>query len=90
MLNSVFDYGIVLNHMLQDRFVCGVNHSQIQQKLLSEGSSLTLEKALSIAISVEAAIKQTLLINNYQEHRQKSNESQENVLKVNSEQQSEK
>ena len=53
--------------MLRDRLVCGVNHSQIQQKLLSEGSPLTLEKALSIAISIEAAIKQSL-INNHQQH----------------------
>ena len=53
--------------MLRDSLVCGVNHSQIQQKLLSEGSPLTLEKALSIAISIEAAIKQSL-INNHQQH----------------------
>ena len=56
-LTQYCDYGTVLNHMLRDRLVCGVNRSQIQQKLLGEGSSLTLEKALSFAISVEAAIK---------------------------------
>ena len=55
-LTQYCDYGTVLNHMLRDRLVCGVNRSQIQQKLLGEGSSLTLEKALSFAISVEAAI----------------------------------
>ena len=83
-------YGTVLNDMLPDRLVCGVNHSQIKQKVLSEGSSLTLEKAPSIAISIEVAIKQSLSINNNQQLSQKSNESQESVLKVNSEQKSEK
>ena len=69
-LTQYCDYGTVLNDMLRDRLVCGVNHSHIQRKLLSEGSSLTLEKALSIAISVEAAIKQSLLINSHQQtHR---------------------
>ena len=57
---------------------------------MSEGSSLTIEKALSIAISVEAAIKQSLLINNHQQLSQKSSELQESALKVNSEQKSEK
>ena len=89
-LTQYCDYGIVLNGMLRDRLVCGVNHSHIQQKLLSEGSSLTLEKALSIAISVEAAIKQSLLINSHQQHAENSNELQQNVLKVNSENKPEK
>ena len=89
-LTQYCDYGTVLNHMLRDRLVCGVNRSQIQQKLLGEGSSLTLEKALSFAISVEAAIKQSLLTNNHQQLSQKSNKLQESVLKVTSEQKSEK
>ena len=90
LLTQYCDYGTVLNHMLRDRLVCGVNRSQIQQKLLGEGSSLTLEKALRFAISVEAAIKQSLLTNNHQQLSQKSNELQESVLKVTSEQKSEK
>ena len=68
-LTQYCDYGTLLNDMLQDRLVCSVNHSQIKQKLFCEGSSLMLEKALSIAITVEAAIKQSLLttiINNTQ------------------------
>ena len=89
-LTQCCDYGTVLNDMLRDRLGCGVNHSQIQQKLLRERSSLTLEKAQSIAISVEAAIKQSLLINNHQQLSQKFNELQKSVLKVNSEQKSEK
>ena len=40
------DYGTVLNDMLRDRLVCGVNHNHIQQKLLSEGSSLTYQSRL--------------------------------------------
>lgn len=53
-------------------------------------SSKKLEKSLIIARSVEAAIKQSILINSHQQHSQKGNESQENILKVNSEQKFEK
>ena len=53
-------------------------------------SSKELEKSLIIARSVEAAIKQSILINNHQQHSQKGNESLENILKVNSEQKFEK
>ena len=42
--------------MLRDRFVCGMNHERIQQKLLSEGATLTLKRALVIAQALEAAI----------------------------------
>ena len=42
--------------MLRDRIVCGINEDRIQQRLLSE-SKLTLEKALEIAQSMEAAAK---------------------------------
>ena len=71
-LTQYCDYGTVLNNMLWNRLVCGVNHCQIREKLFSEGSSLTFEKVLSIAISIEAAIKQSLLINKHQQHPQKS------------------
>ena len=40
--------------MLMDCLVCGVNHQAIQKRLLAE-KNLTFEKALDIALSVEAA-----------------------------------
>ena len=48
------DYGDTLNIMLRDRLVCGVNHQAIQKRLLAE-KNLTLEKALEIALAIEAA-----------------------------------
>ena len=33
-----------LNDLLRERLVCGINHKRIQQRLLSEGSTLSLEK----------------------------------------------
>ena len=39
---------------LRDRFVCGLRSQAIQRKLLSE-SNLTLQKAVEIALSTEAA-----------------------------------
>ena len=48
------EYGDTLNMLLRDRLVCGVNHQAIQKRLLAE-KSLTFEKALEIALSVEAA-----------------------------------
>ena len=65
-LTQFCDYRTVLNDMLNDRVVCSVNHNQIQQKLLSEGLSLTLERALSFAISIESEINKSSLINQYQ------------------------
>ena len=62
------EYGTFLNDMLRDRLVCGIKHDRIQQRLLSEGAELTLEKALQIAQSMESAIKQSTAIQNYQ-HR---------------------
>ena len=66
-LTQFCDYGTVLNDMLRDKLVCGVNHNQIQQKLLSEGLPLTQEKALSITTSVKSAMNQSSLINQYQQ-----------------------
>ncbi len=37
--------------------VCGINDVTIQKRLLAEGDALTLEKAFSIAQSMEAAVK---------------------------------
>ena len=38
------NYGDSLNDMLRDRLVCGVMHERTQQKLLSEGNGLTLQR----------------------------------------------
>ena len=40
--------------MLRDRLVCGVNHLTIQKRLLAEKNQ-TFEKALEVALAVEAA-----------------------------------
>ena len=42
--------------MLRDCLVCGVNHRGIQTRLLTK-KELTFEKALEVALSVEAAEK---------------------------------
>ena len=51
-------YGAVLDYMLCDRLVCGINDKHIQQQLLSE-TDLTLAKALDLAQSLETAAKNT-------------------------------
>ena len=58
-LTEYCEYGDSLNDMLRDRLVCGINHEKNQQRLLSEGSSLSLEKALDIVLSLKSAISQT-------------------------------
>ena len=47
-------YGDSLESMLGDRLVCGVNHDRMQQRLLSEGANLTLQKAMHISLSLES------------------------------------
>ena len=69
--------------MLCDRLACSVNHNLIQQKLLSEGLPLTLKKALSIAVSVELAINQSLLLNQNQQQAPVSREEPINIFKTN-------
>ena len=76
------DYATALNDMLRGRLVCGVNHNQIQQKLLSEGSLLTVERALTIAMSVVSAINQSSLINQYQQQSPFSWEEPTNIFKT--------
>ena len=44
-------YVEVLNAMLRDRLVSGINRRGTQQRLLSDGSSLTLKKALDISLT---------------------------------------
>ena len=51
-----------LQQALQDTFVCGLNSSAIQKRLLAE-SELTLKRALEIAQSIEAVAKQAKYLN---------------------------
>lgn len=44
-----------LNDLLRDRLVCGINDDGIQRRLLLETKKLTFERALEIAVSMEAA-----------------------------------
>ena len=48
------EYGDVLDDMLRDRVVCGINNKAVQQRLLQE-PSLTFEKALEMAVAAETA-----------------------------------
>ena len=50
-----------LQQALRDKFVCGLNSSTIQQRLLAE-SELTLKRALEIAQSMEAAAKTSRIL----------------------------
>jgi len=50
------EYKDTLKYILRDRLVCGVNHEGIQCKLLAE-KNLIYEKALEIALTMEAAEK---------------------------------
>ena len=52
------EYGDSLNIMLRDKLACGINHEGIQCRLLSE-RDLTYDKALEIALAMEAAAKDT-------------------------------
>lgn len=49
-----FNYADVLNDMLRDRLVCGVNHEKIQQRLLAE-KDLTFAKAMELASAIKSA-----------------------------------
>lgn len=53
-LSEHCDFGSFWDDMLRDRLVCGVEDSAIQKRLLSE-RSLDFQKALDIAMSMEAA-----------------------------------
>ena len=46
----------MLNDMLHDRIVCGINNQHIQQCLLAE-SDLTLAKAMELLLAMESADK---------------------------------
>ena len=50
------EFGESISDMLRDRLVCGIGDSHIQRKLLAE-AKLTYDKAVDIALSMEAADK---------------------------------
>ena len=54
-LSEDCDYGDVLN--ICDHLVCRVNHEQTQKRLIPEGLSLALSKALDIVLLLGSAIK---------------------------------
>ena len=51
------------DEMVRDRIVCGTKHPKVKSKLLSEGSDLTLERAIDIARSHEINQKQLSSMN---------------------------
>lgn len=61
-LSQYCEFGDTLDQMLRDRLVCGINHDRTQQRLLSEGATLTLQKALDISLSLESAIQQAAVM----------------------------
>ncbi|KAJ8042845.1 Synaptic vesicle 2-related protein [Holothuria leucospilota] len=61
-LSSTCNFGAFLKDALRDWFVCGLYDATVQKKLLSEDDSLTLEKALKIAVSMETAAKSSAII----------------------------
>ena len=55
-LSEHCEFGNVLDEMIRDRLVCGVNDDQIQRRLLAE-PKLDLKRALEIAQGMETAAK---------------------------------
>ncbi|PIK47354.1 hypothetical protein BSL78_15770 [Apostichopus japonicus] len=53
-LADTCNFETVLDDMLRDRLVCGINNDNIQKRLLSE-ADLTFEKALNVTIATETA-----------------------------------
>ena len=53
-LSEYCNFGAMLNDMLRDRLVCGVNDGAIQKTLLAQ-VALTYEKAAELALNAEAA-----------------------------------
>ena len=50
-LSQYYEYGDSLDSLL-----CGINHDCTQQRLLSEGANLSLQKVMDISLSPESAI----------------------------------
>ena len=53
-LSEYCNFGATLDDMVRDRLVCGVNDNAIQKRLLAE-PSLTYQKAVELALSIETA-----------------------------------
>ena len=53
-LTRYWDFGDSLKDMLRDRLVCGINNGPMQRRLVVE-SSLSLDKAVEIALAMESA-----------------------------------
>ena len=62
------DYGNTVTTMLRDRLVCGINSHRIQQKLLTEGSTLTFTSAFRLAVSIEASERNAVEIQSRNSH----------------------
>ncbi|KAM3596467.1 uncharacterized protein V6R79_014960 [Siganus canaliculatus] len=54
-LSEHCDFGPVLDDMLRDRLVCGINNDATQRRLLGEAPPLTFKKALEISQGMEMA-----------------------------------
>ncbi|UYV71932.1 K02A2.6-like, partial [Cordylochernes scorpioides] len=48
-------FGSTIDEAIRDRLIAGIEDDSIQRKLLGEGDSLTLHKAIEIALALEAA-----------------------------------
>ena len=53
-LSEYCNFGAVLNDMIRDRLVCGLNDAAIQKRLLAE-PALTYAKAVELALSAETS-----------------------------------
>ena len=69
-----------LNEMLRNRLVCGVNHDTIQTRLLAE-KELTFQKALDLSQAVEAAEKNSKLLQNSKPAESQSDQGKLNYTK---------
>ena len=56
-LTMYCDYGDVLEDMLRDRLVCGINDERVKRTLLSKDRALTYKDALETAVALESARK---------------------------------
>ena len=63
-LSQYCKYGDSLDSMLGEHLVCGRNFDHMQQRLLSEGANLSLQKAIDISLSLDSVIKQVAVIQN--------------------------
>ena len=56
----------VVDDTLRDRLVCGTNNKKIQQRLLSEGCTLTFVHALQLALALESTEESSSTITSLQ------------------------